>query len=405
MDSKMAGQRAGNVDNEKLDQTLDASSSPPPSENSLTDFSMRRFETTDGQLLVRALEMPDSDGRLVAITLLPSISCPAETAKLALGHGLDDRHVDVRLAAVDAAEKLSRTLEGVVPLLIAALQDSHGDVCRAARRALVHIGSEGVPELARALSNGSPGRRLNVMPILDILDRIGPKAQRAIPSLVDMLGHGNADLRMAAARTLGKIGPAARLAIPHLIGALTNHSEEVRCTAVDALSAIDVGGTPVVRGLTKALLDASWRVRARAAAALGRAGYRAKDAVPGLIALLEEGPCDPAANAAWALGQIGSHAQAAIPALTTMLESGDAESRLQSIRALSRISRGDRRVVHAIEGALNDPDRNVCGAAQDALEEMAHGGEHRKDLEKQASLGRSMRTRMPERVVSKGIRL
>ena len=109
------------------------------------------------------------------------------------------------------------------------------------------------------------------------LGRLEADPAAVTPALLDALGHGDADVRRAAARALGGLGAAA---LPVLKAPLSDSDPEVRRAAVEALGWIGVEAVP---DLTDALRNDAPEARRAAARALGRFGPAAKSAEAALI--------------------------------------------------------------------------------------------------------------------------
>jgi HEAT repeat protein len=173
-------------------------------------------------------------------------------------------HLRVLMSDLDA-EKRVQACAGLgrlrdpraIPHLIQALGDSEELVRKAAREALVKIGTPAVPHLCQALRDSdSDVRRL----ACEVLGRIGDP--QAIPHLIQALGDRN--VRAAACWALGRIGDPQ--AVPHLIQALGDSEEWVRVEACWALGAI--GDPQAIPHLTKKLKDEDSSVRGAAEEAI-----------------------------------------------------------------------------------------------------------------------------------------
>lgn len=92
--------------------------------------------------------------------------------------------------------------------------------------------------------------------------------KKAVPHLVELLGHSRTTVRSRAARVLVKIGEDA---VPGLIKALQSPKRKVRYTAADTLGDLEVKAAPAIPGLI-ALLDKSYRERREAGEALKKIG-------------------------------------------------------------------------------------------------------------------------------------
>ena len=119
------------------------------------------------------------------------------------------------------------------------------------------------------------------------LDKIGPAAEAAIPSLIEALENEkiSSGERGDAAFALGGIGEAA---VPSLIKTLKRGDKIARAWAAYTLNRIGPDAKSAVSALTKALDDEWWWGRQNAAIALGRIGPNAKSAIPALKKALKD---------------------------------------------------------------------------------------------------------------------
>jgi HEAT repeat protein len=140
-------------------------------------------------------DTPKADGyrRSVAMATLGKIGPAARTALPALRAGLLDEDAIVRVEATYALAAITDDFETYLPLLLLAGRDAY-----------------------------DPEERYPVMPfVLEALKRLGPKAAKATPWLVERVS-GTGDVRAdrehipAAIQALGAIGPAAKAALPRL---------------------------------------------------------------------------------------------------------------------------------------------------------------------------------------------
>jgi len=83
-----------------------------------------------------------------------------------------------------------------------------------AAAALARIGRAAVPSLIQTLGHRDADVRRQAALVLA---RIGPDAADAVPELTNLLDDTEQDVRKAAARALGQIGPAASEAVPALM--------------------------------------------------------------------------------------------------------------------------------------------------------------------------------------------
>jgi HEAT repeat protein len=94
-----------------------------------------------------------------------------------------------------------------------------------------------VPALIEALKNKD---LLVILLAARALGEIGPKAEKAVPALIETLKDKDLNVRGSAVRALGKIGPKAEKAVPALIEVFMDKDEEenVRKAAQEALKKI-----------------------------------------------------------------------------------------------------------------------------------------------------------------------
>jgi HEAT repeat protein len=183
---------------------------------------------------------------------------------------LGDPEALIRRKAVEVLDVLEEDAVPVLPALTRSLSDPDRSVRRAAARAIGNIGTKeaavAVPGLARLLSDPDLSIRLAAAKTLkdmgplakvaaaalatacasgdvearvaamDALQAIGAEnAKVAVPNLILGLGHMDARVKRAAAKTLGSIGPAAAPALRALANAIGDEDQEVRTNASDAI--------------------------------------------------------------------------------------------------------------------------------------------------------------------------
>ncbi|VTS03850.1 heat repeat-containing protein : HEAT repeat-containing protein OS=Leptolyngbya sp. PCC 7375 GN=Lepto7375DRAFT_2567 PE=4 SV=1: HEAT_2 [Gemmata massiliana] len=248
---------------------------------------------------------------------------------------------------------------------------------------------ERVPDLAKALKNGKPGERVIAA---ELLGDLGPKAESAVPALVEVIRYTPTPapipfasevkwsreevatdfLLKATWDALARIGPKA---VPALVELLTHQDAEIRGRAAAALKAIGPGAADAVTALINRLNESEnqW-VSLNALEALAAIGPKAEAAVPALIkTALDPKPMVPKGNplapvgpdwiyqlqlrkaAAQALAAIGPKALPAIkkdlfPAIITALDDADEYGQF-----LFGFGSGDESPVWAPFGADADP--------------------------------------------------
>jgi len=180
---------------------------------------------------------------------------------------------------------------------------------------------------------------------------------RIYEPMVAALKDPDADVRQRAAQTLGSLENKA--AVTPLVGALGDSSADVRQSAAQSLG--ELQDPAAASALAGALKDPKADVRQAAAQSLGELDL--KTAPPALIAALKDSDADVRQAAAQSLGEIQD--PSAVPALQGSLGDANADVREGAVRALSEIS--DSTAINALIVALKSSDPGVRRQAAQAL--------------------------------------
>jgi HEAT repeat protein len=274
-----------------------------------------------------------------------------------------------------------------VPRLLAAVKDSQASVRGAAIGALTAIHAALSRKKAPRSDSGDKSPALSIDaatsataftgslsdPNAEIqqaavrgLRELEPSAIQAaaIPPLVAALKTGDSDLRYDVLELLSRLGSKAEPAIPAIIAALKEPAETDRAKVA--------GGAPVS---SNALTGPAFA----AAEALGKIAPRSPSASQAALALAEvvaSGPTGRRPVAADALAEFGARAAASVPALVKMLresEQSDAasDSGTKAASALGKIAPGTPSAalaVPALNEALKSKSAETRAAAGKALE-------------------------------------
>jgi HEAT repeat protein len=254
---------------------------------------------------------------------------------------LKSKDEDTRLAAARALADLSTEPGYALPLLGKALEGADESTVSAALDALAKLGPKAVPSLVAALKYEDLRFR-----VLNILGRMGPAAQPAVPELAKLLGDPNHRTHDEVLFTLASIGPAAKDAVPAILKAMANEKDPP--------------------------------TRYGAAYALGRIGPAAAEAKPALANLRRNPDETLSLVAFWALAKIDptacpETAQIAVPVLIQRLGQRDVRQRLEAAAALRCLGPGAKAATAALKKALGDENQLVRDMAADALKAIGNG--------------------------------
>jgi HEAT repeat protein len=147
-----------------------------------------------------------------------------------------------------ATEATQKTLTGWV----LDLGSTNGDVVQAARRVLADMGADAAPAIPQLAQMLKEGRNCNAAAYT--LAAIGTNA---LPVLIDALSNGNPVARMETAGAIGspKFGEAGEAAIQALVKCMSDDDRGVRANAIAALQSIPKRPDIAVPALIAALAD------------------------------------------------------------------------------------------------------------------------------------------------------
>jgi len=252
---------------EHLGSARDRLLHPVPAESSLPDQPEEARLGTGGAkaIVAIALYQPAPTEPRAAPRLLEVL----RAALPALRKGVSDPVPAARIQAVEVLETMGPAAAPAVPELIKALGDTDRFVRWAAARTLGKVGTEEAGQAVLPLAGLLHDPDLDVdLAAATALERFGPKARDAVPSLVRALKASDVKKREAAIRTLTSIGTDARSAIPALVAALADPDVPVRRHAAELLGKFGAAATSALPALQRALADPDSGVRQDVSAAL-----------------------------------------------------------------------------------------------------------------------------------------
>jgi HEAT repeat protein len=223
-----------------------------------------------------------------------------------------------------------------------------------------------------------------------------PTDGKVVELLTETLRSKHLSVRRNSPRALGRLGAAARPAVPTLLELLGDRDAEVRAAAAVAAWRID-RHPRAIRVLAEMTRRQQGPDAYQAVVALGQVASETQHLVPVWVAALQHVDPDVRRAAARELGQVGPAATAAlrealsdddqevrrravealgwmgpaaVPTLIEALRNESTAARRAAARALGRLGRGAKSAESALIEGLRDPDQQVRRAAARALGEI-----------------------------------
>jgi HEAT repeat protein len=229
--------------------------------------------------------------------------------------------------------------------LRAAIHSDYSDIARPALRRIQDLGPRALPwasDVVAALSGPCRGFAVDALVkmgegcletvlramegkeapgtqgLLQVLERMGPAAQRAAPRILEAVESSDEKVRRAAVRALCSVDPArARLRIPEV--ARGDPDPGVRSQAVSLLPTIIEKTDELLPLLRTSLEDSHPWVREAGARIVGELGPAARSLVPVLAGGANDGESS-GIMFCMALGSMGEVARSVAPAVATVLD-------------------------------------------------------------------------------------
>jgi HEAT repeat protein len=159
------------------------------------------------------------------------------------------------------------------------LDSTNAEVFQAARKALADLGPAAAPAIPQLAQMLKEGRNCNAAAYT--LASIGTNA---LPALMDALTNGNRNARLEVAGALGGLREAAEAAVPALVDCTRDEDSAVRGNAIAALQSIPKRPDIAVPALIAALADPEASVHDNADTVLRKyARVEAEATIPMLI--------------------------------------------------------------------------------------------------------------------------
>jgi HEAT repeat protein len=221
-----------------------------------------------------------------------------------------------------------------------------------------------VPLLTRSLGDSVAEVRLAAA---QTLGSLGAAAGDSVDQLTRLLNDPVTACRQAAVNSLGAIGPAAVAATLSLTESAVNDHRKVRAAACRALGAIGLPESHVLNTLVAALRDNDIAVRSQAARSLGGFGIGQPDVISALKTAIADESADVRARVAAAISAIPGAINESMADLVTAVADPAAEVRREVVSALGNAERSRNAIVQTLAHSLTDPDAETRSRAATSL--------------------------------------
>ena len=283
---------------------------------------------------------------------------------------IDDSDTVAEINGVIRARSLkSPELAGHVPTHIPSRTMESGPGSKAAREISLSLtprrfDKNAVPLLVRSLEDSVADVR---MAAAQTLGGLGTSAREAVSHLTTLLNDPVTACRQAAVNALGAIGPDAAAATESLTKATENDHRKVRAAACRTLGAIGRPDGNVLNALVTAMNDKDAAVRSQAARSLGGLRVGRPDIVTALAGALSDESAEVRSRAVCAISAIPEAINESIGAVVAAVADPVAEVRREVVAALGNVSRSRSAIVQTLVHSLSDPDAETRSRAATSL--------------------------------------
>jgi HEAT repeat protein len=178
---------------------------------------------------------------------------------------LEDSDGLIREAGASILAAMGADAKKAISALMKSLSDTDGIVRESAAKAIIEIDpSAKLPAVNHMMETKEKDRYV----VLQNLHQADFGTEKAVPTIIKLLGSDDWFIRYAAASSIRYFGPKVKDAIPSLTGLLGDPDGQVRRVASEALERIGADANESISPLTKLLADKDSQVREAAAKAL-----------------------------------------------------------------------------------------------------------------------------------------
>lgn len=291
---------------------------------------------------------------------------------------LDEEDPPTRLRAAEGLWDLGSTDEAI-PVIIGMLSDrgvggnlgGMSNLANQAGQILQRIGpnnQEAIPALLEALKTGDLNTKNQ---ILQVFSRLGRAASKAAPDLIALAVSRDANTRTQAIQVLRQLGQLPKEAVPALIEAVKADDVNLRIQVIPLFGQLGPESKAAIPALAGLLKDPRPNVRNEALQVLRRIAPQAPDeAAVALVEVLKDKDLNVRSQAAQILGQVGPASESVVPALIALLKDPVPATRLQAAQILGQLGTVAKSAAPALAEALRDKDQAVRVQAVQHLKQM-----------------------------------
>jgi len=357
------------------------------------DPSISGKKASEWVALLEKGDTPKEDRRKAASSLGGLGSRVPESAILALGNVLrKDKEAEVRLAAARSLRSCGPRSAPVIKALSDAAKEETDDQVRAISiMAIGRIRRDGkedkievrywsvVKDARTIIADALKAKHADVRAAAaETLGYYGADAADAVSALAEIVGKDeDTRTRCSAVVTLSRIGDKAHSSVPAMVEVFGKKEspQELREAILDVFAQFGPKASDAVTVLTAALKEDNLDLRRKSAVALSKIGPDAKPALPVLREIMTSSKTDKSllCFVIRAVGSLGKEGKDAVPDLIKCLDDNNLEVRIAAIEELGSIGPDAKDAIPKLRGAALDARDTIKRAAQDAIQKIQAG--------------------------------
>jgi HEAT repeat protein/tetratricopeptide (TPR) repeat protein len=283
-------------------------------------------------IIIPMLRDPNLGVQLETIKSLRGIGLAEKNVVPTLGGLLADKNPSIRLTVTDALIASGPLAVAVLPEILEGLEKLEGRTFLNLLQVLERMGPErnkAMPTLLKLVKTGPEDRAAAVAAVIVLMD---PGNEEMIPILIKSISQRFGPGAYQSVIALGHCGPAAKEAIPLLIKGMRTSQEPFASATFLSLKLMGADAIPAVRAELKSLDKV---VQRKAAMLLSYFGQQAAEAIPELRAALKDQDKALCGRSLMALESMGRLARPACREMLPFLRDPDHQIRYQAAKTLA----------------------------------------------------------------------